>query len=243
MRLLVSVRDHVEASAAIAGGARWIDLKEPAAGPLGAVAPSVAEQVARMVDSRCPVSAALGELSQWPQAAQLLDVDQLRVVKLGLAGCRHWPDWRQRWLQVRDECLGKGKQLAGVVYADSVAAAAPLPDEVIELVGHSGGKYLLIDTYDKQGLSSIDALGCKEFARLVHSSRRCGLTTVVAGRITLDDVPLLAALPIDILAVRGAVCQGDRMGKLDTNLVQEFNRQLLKYTDAVKQKTYFTTAE
>ena len=41
MRLLVSVRDAVEADAAVDGGAEIVDAKEPAAGSLGAVAPAV----------------------------------------------------------------------------------------------------------------------------------------------------------------------------------------------------------
>ena len=41
-KLLVSVRDVSEAEAALAGGADWIDLKEPQAGSLGAVCPETA---------------------------------------------------------------------------------------------------------------------------------------------------------------------------------------------------------
>ena len=62
-KLLVSVRDVSEAAAALAGGADWIDLKEPFTGPLGAVDVETAEGVVECVAGRCQVSAALGELA------------------------------------------------------------------------------------------------------------------------------------------------------------------------------------
>ncbi|MEX0885938.1 MAG: (5-formylfuran-3-yl)methyl phosphate synthase, partial [Phycisphaeraceae bacterium] len=43
--LLVSVRNVAEARAAMAGGADVIDIKEPAAGALGAASPTTIQQV------------------------------------------------------------------------------------------------------------------------------------------------------------------------------------------------------
>ena len=59
-RLLVSVRDADEAEEALAGGADWIDLKEPLDGPLGAVSTARAREVVQCVTGRAPTSAAAG---------------------------------------------------------------------------------------------------------------------------------------------------------------------------------------
>jgi dihydroneopterin aldolase len=61
-KLLVSVRDAVEAEDAVVAGAHLIDVKEPRAGSLGAAPLEVIEDVIRTVCGRRPVSAAFGEL-------------------------------------------------------------------------------------------------------------------------------------------------------------------------------------
>lgn len=242
-KLLVSVRDEVEATAAIAGGAQWIDLKEPSAGALGAVAPSVALRVVAGVGAKSTISAALGEMIHWAQDTSLLEISHIEVVKLGLAGCGQRPQWQRQWLEARGICQQHGKQLAGVVYADWDAADAPRPDTVIEFVSQAGGKFLLIDTFDKHDASSIEILGGREFARLVHLSRGCGLTTVVAGRLQLDDLPRLSGLPIDIVAVRGAVCRGNRMARLDVELVRAFSHRLATCLNARPLNSCLTSAD
>jgi uncharacterized protein (UPF0264 family) len=63
--LLVSVRCADEAAEAHTGGAQWIDLKEPLAGPLGAVSLEAARQVISALPTGKLVTAALGELSDW----------------------------------------------------------------------------------------------------------------------------------------------------------------------------------
>jgi hypothetical protein len=41
-----------------------------------------------------------------------------------------------------------------------------------------------------------------------------GLTAAIAGRLTLDDVPRVAALGADVAGVRGAACEGSRTGRV-----------------------------
>ena len=66
-RLLVSVRDASEALAALAGGADIIDVKEPTRGSLGMADGDAVAGVVEAVGERVPVSAALGELCEWPE--------------------------------------------------------------------------------------------------------------------------------------------------------------------------------
>src|SRR4051812_19122876 len=98
-RLLVSVRDAYEAREAMAGGADWIDLKEPRRGPLGAVDAETARQVVAEVAGCAVVSAAAGELAAWSHspARELATLTGVSHLKLGLAGCRE-DAWQSRWL-------------------------------------------------------------------------------------------------------------------------------------------------
>lgn len=64
-RLLVSVKNLPEAEAAVAGGADWIDLKQPSQGPLGPVDVGTGITVAERFSAHYPVSAAGGELLDW----------------------------------------------------------------------------------------------------------------------------------------------------------------------------------
>ena len=57
-RLLVSVRNLHEARQAVAGGADWIDLKDPHQGPLGPVDATAAQEVAEAFSMSYPLSAA-----------------------------------------------------------------------------------------------------------------------------------------------------------------------------------------
>ena len=236
MMLLVSVRSASEAHAALAGGANWIDLKEPAVGALGAVDAEVARAVVAEIGAKCPLSAALGELREWQssRSRDLVDVPTLKVMKLGLANCGEWPHWQDRWLDAFANCSARGKQLAAVVYADWHDACAPSPSDVLDCASRAGGKYLLIDTFYKQGLSSLEILGLDQVARLLHLARERGLTTVLAGSLRFNDLSSVAALAVDIVAIRGAACRGDRSSLLDTTLVGKFRSQLSDATRNVQ---------
>ena len=61
MRLLVSVANAEEASAALEGGADVIDAKDARAGALGAVARDVLQEIYAVVNRARPVTAALGD--------------------------------------------------------------------------------------------------------------------------------------------------------------------------------------
>src|SRR5262245_30687842 len=98
--LLVSVRDAAEAAIALAGGAALIDVKDPDRGSLGAAPAATVADVLDAVNGRAPVSAALGELADWPGAPGPPHIDRLAFVKWGLAGCRD-QDWLTRLLGLR----------------------------------------------------------------------------------------------------------------------------------------------
>lgn len=227
-QLLISVRSAEEVSAALEGGADWIDLKEPSAGPLAAVDVRVAREAEAMLPGGPTLSAALGELRDWENspAAELLGVAGLSVVKLGLAGCARRSNWQQEWLSVAAAAAHTGKQLAAVIYADSQQADAPAPAEIISFAQRAHCRYLLIDTFDKSAGSTFDHLLPDELEHMLRDASQTGMTTVVAGSMGVEQINLLPDEVVDIVAVRGAVCRGDRTGRIDVRLVEKFRQAL-----------------
>ncbi len=227
-QLLVSVRSVDEVAAALDGGADWIDLKEPNAGPLAAVShPTALEAVAALAERR-PLSAALGELLDWPDSPsrQLLEVAGIGLVKLGLAGCSPTTDWQRQWLNIERLAGEQSKRLVLVLYADWKTCAAPSPGETLRLASESSSSYLLIDTYEKQSRSTFDYLQDSELVEILHRAQQLEMTTVLAGGITRAQIELIPAPLVDIVAVRGAVCQGERTATVVATLVAEFRNSL-----------------
>ena len=227
-KLLVSVRNAGEVEAALAGGVDWIDLKEPTDGALAGVEVEVAREAVKALAGRRPLSAALGELGDWSTSltSELLDVDGIGVVKLGLSGCAVRPGWESEWLGVAKAVADADKLLAAVVYADWGQAKAPPPEEILQVARTGKCRYLLIDTFDKGRGSILDYLLGAELEAILQAARQASMTTVVAGSLSLRMLGQLPLKYVDVVAVRGAVCEGDRTGVVVAERVREFRAGL-----------------
>ena len=226
--LLVSVRDASEALDALAGGADWIDLKEPRRGALGAVDVTTALSVVRSVAKIAPLSAAAGELIDWPGAAaqELINEPGVSHLKLGLAGCRT-VQWRQPWLAAQRQIAAAGKQLVAVIYADANAADAPRADEILAAAAAAQCAWVLWDTFDKAGPPLEAHAAPTAIEAQLAAARACGRRTVVAGRLdaaALDRLPLEL---IDMVAVRGVVCHEGRESAVCRDRVAAFRAALV----------------
>src|SRR5688500_11993249 len=109
--MLASVRNLEEARLAFAGGADIVDLKEPAKGALGALAPPEVSVVVENFAGRIPVSATVGDL---PMEADVL-YDAVRAmamtgvdfVKIGI--------FSERNLEVCLETLSRLERYTGLI--------------------------------------------------------------------------------------------------------------------------------
>jgi (5-formylfuran-3-yl)methyl phosphate synthase len=225
-RLLVSVRNPDEASAALRGGADWIDLKEPQRGPLGAVDAATARHVVERVAGRSPLSAAAGELNQWrnptsrgayppgPDAEQkLTEVPGISLLKLGLSACRD-TDWQSPLQIAQREMAAADKQLVAVIYADHATAQSPRPQAIVDFAAEAECPWVLIDTFDKQAGALMDHFSAQQLQTLLQSINASGRRAVVAGSLNLDVIANLPLDLIDMVAVRGAACEGGRNGTI-----------------------------
>jgi (5-formylfuran-3-yl)methyl phosphate synthase len=238
LKLLVSVRDAAEAEAALEGGADWIDLKEPARGALGAVNASIALEVVACVAGRAPVSAAVGELTDWQgaHARELLEVVGVSYLKLGLAGCRG-KAWRGDWEAAREEIEAVGKQLAAVIYVDHISATAPDGLEILTATQTSSSRWVLLDTFDKSSGTLTSDLKNGELITLLNEIRRSNKSAVAAGRLDLGSIAQLPVEVIDMVAVRGAACGGDRQGPVRRECVAELRALLTELDSAALKKS------
>ncbi len=212
-KLLVSVQDDLEARLARNAGVDWIDLKNPDAGPLGAPTVKTAARVAKeLADFACR-SVALGELQQIDFSAAADLSRWFPILKVGLSGLRDHPSW-QTTLGELSRLLAGNARLVPVIYADHRLCEAPEPEAVLTAADAIDAPFVLIDTYTKDGRGLFAWLSESEIQHLVVATNSSGRQLVVAGSLAESDLPKLMPLTISAIAVRGALCQHDRRGRL-----------------------------
>lgn len=224
VQLLVSVRDEREAESALAGGADWIDVKEPARGSLGAADVDTLRRVLGVVGGRRPVSAAVGE---WDEPLPHDLPEDISFVKTGLAGAK--PDWSDRVLE-KLLFISPHKRIVAA-YADYQRAKAPPVLDVVRWVCEGGGVGgVLIDTAVKDGSCLFDWMNESQLAGAIGEVRAAGLMIALAGSLRGCGLRRAAALGPDIVAVRSAVCVGgDRFETVDAACVRAVG-DLVKHT-------------
>lgn len=239
-QLLVSVRSPEEAVRAVTGGAGILDVKEPAAGPLGMATFDAIRRISHALaglPEQPPLSLALGELRDWFSSASvsaatadnarqalrdfLRELPALRFLKCGLAGCREFGDWQAVWAELRSVA---GPQVAwvAVAYADAERAASPDVRQVLSAASAAGARVVLIDTFIKDHTRLLDWLPPDQLREVGVICRQSGLLLALAGQVTAADFPLLQQVGADVIAVRGAACAGaDRMQAISEQRVRE----------------------
>lgn len=227
-QLLVSVRNASEAQAALAGGAAVIDIKEPERGALGWASPQVIEAILDVVAGRAAVSAALGELVDWPRMG--FDVPaRLTYAKFGLAGAAQLPDWSDRW-QAALATLPAQVAPVAVAYADWRTCGAPHPEQVFNFAREFGSPALLVDTYDKSAGDLLAHWPLDFLETFVHEVQAAGLLAVLGGSLSTATIAQVLPLTPDYLAVRTAVCTAGRQSPLDPARVAQLAGLVASHT-------------
>ena len=232
MRLLVSVRNAVEAQAALAGGADIVDAKEPLNGALGQVEPATLSSIAAAVADAAPLSVALGDAGKDDIAEGLMAAAGAGVafVKVGFAS------GRRVTIDLPAHSFLTGPALIVVAYADYVGADAPPPDDVIEIGRRMNARGVLLDTHDKSGPGLTSMVPAAALRAFVTRARSCGLIAALAGKLTDDDIELVCEAGADIAGFRGAACEGGRTGVVSAARVRALRARL----DYVTSTTVFT---
>jgi hypothetical protein len=234
MQLLVSVRSAAEVGPALRGGADIIDAKEPDRGSLGPVSPGTLAEILAMVPPGCRFSVALGDLASTAEVVTAIASLELPArpaptyLKLGFAGVRSPEIVTHMVAAAVDAVARKGAEarVVAVAYADAARAGTIAP-ELIPGCAHRGGAGgVLLDTHTKDGNGLLTWLTPHALAGWVAGARREALLTALAGALTLEDIDTVAAAGADVMGVRGAACEGGRLGRVTSRRVQALRRRL-----------------
>ena len=195
-----------------------------------------------------PVSAALGEVSDYPSSLLLSEsnrlpdtLSRLSFTKIGLSGLSGDSHWKARWQDTMswltspfDSQPEEGScGWVAVIYADWQKAVAPSPDEIVDVVlsaGSSTGeriKGVLVDTWSKKSGRLLDSLSVEQLRDIASSVQQSGRFFAVAGRLTFEMLPELVSVQPDVVAVRSAVCRKeDRTSQVDEGAVRRLRSEI-----------------
>jgi hypothetical protein len=226
MQLLVSVASAAEAAAALAGGADFIDAKDPSRGALGAVSEVTLRDIHAAVGCARPVTAALGEAAgeaEIEEAARVFAAAGAAFVKVGFAGIAGVTRAAALTMAaVRGAAAGSGGRggVVAVAYADADRVASLPAGALAEVAARAGARGVLLDTADKEGPGLRGLVAPAALARWVAGAHEAGLFVALAGRLTADDLAFARDAGADIAGVRGAACDGGRTGRVAADKVR-----------------------
>ncbi|MGH7498001.1 MAG: (5-formylfuran-3-yl)methyl phosphate synthase [Gemmatimonadales bacterium] len=234
MRLLVSVRSAAEVGAALAGGADIIDAKEPSRGGLGSVDPEMLRAIAERVSAGVPLSVALGDLTEAAEVeakVRLLSVTRTGgklFLKLGFAGLADESGVEDLIAAAVGAAarMEVAPAVVAVAYADWRRARSPSPGAVMSAAGRSGAAGVLLDTSVKDGHGLFDWISEPALGSWIRDAQGTGVMAAVAGSLTAGALPLLCRLHPDVIGVRGAACEGGRLGRVSAPLVRALRNAL-----------------
>lgn len=227
-KLLVSVRDPVEAKTAMLAGAGIIDAKNPDAGPLGRCMPHVWQEIRHKIGGRCPLSAALGEWYEWQRVddmelqSTMKSLEGYQFAKLGPARTSNgkaqaWADTIER---LRNAANREIKWIA-VIYADTTMADSIDRYEILEHSVKLKLDGILIDTFSKTNKWTWNH-GWAGFCQQVVSRN---LNLALAGGMNKERIRKIGSGHADWFAVRGAAClNGNRALRVSFRKTNELSK-------------------
>lgn len=220
---LASVCSVDEARIALAGGADFIDLKDPARGALGALDARIGAEIVAHVAGRCSLSATAGDveggLSEVVEAVERTAAAGVDFVKLGLFTPRQRS---ARFISELGAVCGRRHRLIAVLFADRGPALETLCD-----LAEAGFVGVVLDTAAKGAGSLRRHLSEAQLGAFVSRGRALGLLTGLAGTLGIADIGAMLELAPDLLGFRGALCRdSDRASKLDPDAVSAIRRRI-----------------
>ena len=215
-RMLASVTGVDEARVALEAGVDIIDLKDPKAGALGAVAPEVMRRTVSFIAGRAPVSAVCGDLPMQPAVirakAEEGAATGVDYVKVGF-----FPSADTAVCAEALAPLAGRTKLIAVLFADLA------PDfEFLPAFARHGFHGAMVDTAMKGKGRLLDFLPPQRIPPFVERARSLGLMVGLSGSLEAPDIPRLLPFSPDFLGFRGALCDAsDRTGLISAGAVAQ----------------------
>ncbi len=230
MKVMISIVSKEEALVAYDNKAELIDIKNPLEGSLGAQSPLVVKEIVEALPKDAQTSATVGDVPFLPctvaQAAYAVASMGVNYVKVGIKGCKTKEEVNQLCQQVGKavSCF-EGTDLVVGCYGDYRESGTINPFEALEGIEGTPVKGVLIDTLIKDGRNLFDFMKYDELDSFIKKVHEKGFLCALAGSIKMDHIPALRELKADITGVRGAICDGSRMGTLKPDMIQKFVKE------------------
>jgi uncharacterized protein (UPF0264 family) len=232
VRLLVSVASAAEALAALAGDADIIDAKDPFTGALGAVSITVLTEIRAAIGGTHPVTAAIGDAvdeAAIDATACAFAAAGAALVKVGFAGIANAARVARLAAAAQRGVSAGSAGRCGVIlvaYADADRAASLAPAALLDVAARAGASGVLLDTADKSGPGLRALVAPDALSAWVARAHQRGLLVALAGKLAADDVPFVRDTGADVAGVRGAACEGGRMGHVSVERVRDLRARL-----------------
>lgn len=215
-KMLASVTGVEEAEIALSGRVDIVDLKNPAAGALGAAPLDAIRATVALVAGRRPVSAVAGDLPMQPELvrakAEEIAATGVAYVKIGF-----FPSPDAAACAAALSSLAHRVKLVAVLFADLEPDLGLLP-----VLAEHGFHGVMVDTARKGGGRLLDHMAVARIDAFVTGAKANGLTVGLAGSLEAPDVPRLLPFAPDFLGFRGALCAASgRTGTIDTAAVAQ----------------------
>lgn len=240
MQLLISVMNGAEVAAAVEGGADIVDVKNPREGALGASFPHVIRRVRDLTPARLAVSAAVGDVPNLPGTVALAALGAaacgVQYVKVGLMGPQSHEDATLlleavcRAVRAYDSSI----RIIATAYADAHKIDSLPPSLLPRVALDAGVDGCLLDTACKGEGTLLTNLTKDELYNFVSQCQEFGLLSALAGSLGTADIPHVCRFGADVIGVRTAACEGDRIsGQVSARKVQSLKHLIAQSASPV----------
>ncbi|TAL50050.1 MAG: hypothetical protein EPN89_05360 [Methylovulum sp.] len=220
--MLASVNSVDEALLVLAAQVDIIDLKQPAAGALGALETAVVTEIVGHCRGLCPVSATIGDLPMHPErvfnAVKTMAETGVDYIKIGF-----FQDGDTLATIEKLAVLARNNlALIAVLFADQQPDFA-----LVDALKNAGFKGVMLDTMDKASGSLTKVMPQADIARFVGLVKEQQLICGLAGSLRLEDIAGLLPCQPDYLGFRGALCaRHERTGQLNQAAVVQIKQAI-----------------
>jgi len=229
VRILVSIVCRDEIERVLDPRISIIDVKDVEEGALGAARPEELLPIAKAVaQTSFELSASIGEATFPPGPTALAAVGAAslgaRWVKVALGRREDAPGATTTFRAIRRalDATSPETRLVAAGYADAERFGAVTPRELLAAAAESRCDAILLDTRAKNGACLFDFLAPRELRELACEAHERKLRIALAGSISERHLETLAEIGPDLIGVRGALCAGDRRGRIDRAKVERF---------------------
>ena len=214
-KILVSIKDIHEANIIKDLKIDIIDLKEISEPPMGFVGVKKIQAIKKILPNTI-MSVTMGN-SRNPYSKKIIEIAN-EVVSSGI-------NYMKIGLFSESQIINHEKFLKEIDLNGCKPVCVILIDDTkdiryLDRISEIGYKGVMLDTINKKQSRVFDQLSQKECMSFVRESRKLGMTSGLAGSLTLSDLSKLSKINPDFIGFRGQLCekQSNRFS-LDRNAV------------------------